>query len=146
MKKLLVLHGPNLNLLGVREPEVYGRETLADLDRETNRVGAELGLEVEAFQSNHEGELIDRIHAAKGIYDGIVLNPGGLTHTSVSLRDAVAGVDVPVIEVHLSNTFAREEFRSKDLIAPVAHGTIVGLGQASYLAAVYAFSRLLNEG
>ncbi len=146
MKKLLVLHGPNLNLLGVREPEVYGRETLADLDRETNRVGAELGLDVDAFQSNHEGELIDQIHAAKGVYDGIILNPGGLTHTSVSLRDAVSGVDVPVIEVHLSNTFAREEFRSKDLIAPVAHGTIVGLGQASYLAAVYAFSRLLDEG
>lgn len=142
MKKILVLHGPNLNLLGVREPAVYGRETLAEIDARLVQDGARLGLVVETFQSNHEGELIDRLHGARGQQDGVVLNPGGLTHTSVSLRDAVAAIELPVIEVHLSNTHAREPFRTEDRIAPVCRGVIVGLGSIGYVLALEALAKL----
>jgi 3-dehydroquinate dehydratase-2 len=143
MKKILVIHGPNLNLLGVREPEIYGSETLASLDQALIEEGSRLGLQVETFQSNHEGALIDRLHAARGFADGILLNPGGLTHSSVSLRDAIAALDCPVVEVHMSNTFAREEFRRVDLVAPVCRGTIAGLGRWSYLAGLYALGQIL---
>lgn len=143
MKKILVIHGPNLNLLGVREPEIYGSETLASLDQALIEEGNRLGLAVDVFQSNHEGALIDRLHAARGTTDGILINPAGLTHTSVSLRDALAAFECPVIEVHLSNIFAREGFRQTDLIAPVCRGTITGLGRWSYLAGLYALGQIL---
>jgi len=136
--RLLVLHGPNLNLLGFREPEIYGHTTLAQVDARLAELAKERGAQLESFQSNHEGALIDRIHAARGHTDGIIINPGGLTHTSVSLRDALSAVPVPVVEVHLSNIHAREEFRHESLIAPIALGQICGLGAAGYELALRA--------
>jgi 3-dehydroquinate dehydratase-2 len=130
--KILVLHGPNLNLLGTREPEVYGRATLADIEADLARVAKEQGAELRCFQSNHEGALIDQIHAARGWADGILINAGGLTHSSVSLRDALAGCGIPAVEVHLSNVFAREPFRRRSLLAPVCRGGVTGFGPASY--------------
>lgn len=130
--RILVLHGPNLNLLGQREPELYGRTTLAEIEVALSALAEELGAALESFQSNHEGALIDRIHAAVGEVDGIVINPGGLTHTSVSLRDALVGSDLPFVEVHLSNVHAREEFRRRSLISDVAVGQVVGLGPIGY--------------
>ena len=142
--KILVIHGPNLNLLGTREPDVYGTETLADIDAALAEAGAGLNGEVECFQSNHEGELIDRIHAAKedGM-DGIIINPGGLTHTSVSLRDAVSAVSLPTVEVHLSNTQAREEFRHHSYIAAVALGQVAGFGSRGYIMALQGLVPML---
>ncbi|CAN5135167.1 type II 3-dehydroquinate dehydratase [soil metagenome] len=134
--RLLVLHGPNLNLLGVREPEVYGRDTLADIDARLAAIATAERAEVSTFQTNHEGALIDRIHAARGEADMIVINPGGLTHTSVSLRDALVGVSIPFVEVHLSNVHARESFRHRSFLSGVAVGVIMGLGAQGYEAAV----------
>jgi len=130
--RFLVLHGPNLNLLGTREPELYGRATLEDIEAELDRVAKQAGAEVQCFQSNHEGALIDRIHEARSWADGILINPGGLTHTSVALRDALSGVELPVVEVHLSNVAAREDFRQRSLISPIAVGVVSGFGPASY--------------
>ncbi len=130
--RILVLHGPNLNQLGQREPEVYGRTTLSEIQATLSELGESLGASVESFQSNHEGALIDRIHSAMGEVDGILINPGGLTHTSVSLRDALVGSEIPFVEVHLSNVHAREEFRRRSLIADVAVGQVSGLGAIGY--------------
>jgi len=130
--EILVLHGPNLNLLGEREPEVYGRTSLADIDAKLRELAAERGAHIETFQSNHEGALIDRIQAARGRYQGIIINPGGFTHSSVALRDALVASELPVIEVHLSNTQARETFRQKSLISDIAVGQITGLGAIGY--------------
>ena len=140
MRQLLILNGPNLNLLGEREPEIYGRQTLAEAIEAARAVAAECGFEIAHLQSNHEGELIDRLQAARGEVDGIILNPGGLTHSSVALRDAVAGVGIPTIEVHLSNLARREDFRQTSLVSGVALGVIAGLGAAGYSLAVRAFS------
>ena len=129
---LLVIHGPNLNLLGTREPAVYGSTRLVEIDADLAALGKELGCEIESCQSNHEGVLIDRIHAAQGAVDGILINPGGLTHTSVALRDALSSVDLPVVEVHLSNVFAREPFRHHSFVSGVALGVISGFGPSSY--------------
>jgi 3-dehydroquinate dehydratase-2 len=136
--KILVLHGPNLNLLGEREPEVYGRTTLAEIDAGLKEQGAKRGATVDCFQSNHEGELIDRIQAARRTHRAIIVNPGGLTHTSVALRDALAASALPVVEVHLSNIHAREEFRQRSLVAGIALGQISGLGARGYALALEA--------
>ena len=136
--KILVLHGPNLNLLGEREPEVYGRTTLAEIDAGLKEQGAKRGATVDCFQSNHEGELIDRIQAARKTHRAIIVNPGGLTHTSVALRDALAASALPVVEVHLSNIHAREEFRHRSLVAGIALGQISGLGARGYALALDA--------
>jgi len=142
--KILVLHGPNLNLLGTREPQIYGHENLDAIDRALIEQGVQEGAEVFTFQSNHEGALIDRIHMARDErVDGILINPGGLTHTSVSLRDALSAVGIPVVEVHLSNIHAREAFRSYSYVAPIALGQVSGFGAMSYSLALHAIlSRL----
>ena len=135
--KILILHGPNLNLLGLREPDVYGHQTLDDINSSLESLADEMGVEVETFQSNHEGDLIDRIHSAgKDGFSGIVINPGGLTHTSVALRDAIASIETPVIEAHLSNIHAREAFRQHSYIAAVVVGQVSGFGAQSYLLAL----------
>ena len=131
--RIAVLHGPNLNLLGQREPELYGTGTLADLDARVQQEGQALGVEVECFQSNIEGSLVDRIHEAAGRVDGFVVNAGAYTHTSVAIRDALAGVGRPFVEVHLSNLQAREPFRHESLLAPKAIGAIMGFGVDSYV-------------
>jgi 3-dehydroquinate dehydratase II len=136
--KILFLNGPNLNLLGQREPEVYGSTTLADIEKKVRERAAELKAEIAFRQSNLEGELVNWIQEAKGKFDVIVLNAAAYTHTSIALRDAIAAVGVPTIEIHLSNVHAREEFRHKSLIAPVCSGQILGFGQKSYILAVEA--------
>ncbi|BDG59867.1 type II 3-dehydroquinate dehydratase [Caldinitratiruptor microaerophilus] len=146
MARVLVLHGPNLNLLGVREPGIYGTTTLAEIDRQLAERGRELGLEVVTFQSNHEGALIDRIHAARTEVDAIILNPGALTHYSYALRDALAAVGLPAVEVHLSNIHAREPFRQHSVTAPACRGVIAGFGARSYLLALEAVRAILQEG
>jgi 3-dehydroquinate dehydratase-2 len=136
--KILFLNGPNLNLLGTREPEVYGRETLADIEKQVRERGQKLGTEIDFRQSNLEGELVAWIQQAKGVADVIVLNAAAYTHTSVALRDAISAVGVPTIEIHLSNVHAREEFRHKSIIAPVCKGQILGFGAMTYILAVEA--------
>ncbi|MDH7576208.1 MAG: type II 3-dehydroquinate dehydratase [Bacillota bacterium] len=143
MARILVLHGPNLNLLGEREEEIYGAVTLAEINRELARQGEAAGVEVDFFQSNHEGDLIDRIHAAKNSADLIIINPGALTHYSFALQDALRAVRLPVIEVHLSNIYTREPWRHQSVIAPVARGLICGFGPFSYTLAFQAACRLL---
>ena len=147
MKKVLVLNGPNLNLLGTREPAQYGHETLADVERMCQEAGENLGIAVECRQSNHEGFLIDWIHeagreVAAGTMLGVVMNPGAYTHTSIALHDAIKGASVPLIELHISNVHAREEFRHHSYISPAARGIIVGLGVKGYPLAIEALVRV----
>ena len=144
MHPVLVLHGPNLNLLGTREIKIYGEMPLAEIDQRLRDAGVALGLEVRTAQSNQEGELIDTLHDARRWAKGVVFNPGGYTHTSVALRDAVAAIRLPVIEVHLSNVYAREEFRHVSLIAPVCAGKITGFGWRSYLLGLHALAGILS--
>lgn len=141
---VLLLHGPNLNLLGEREPEVYGSATLADYVSSVERVAGELGLVVEAHQSNHEGDLVDHIHRARGRCDAIIVNPGAFTHYAWSIHDALAAFEGPVVEVHISNPNAREPWRHTSVVAPVATGSITGLGMYGYELAVRAVARLLG--
>lgn len=139
MPQILLLNGPNLNLLGTREPQIYGHETLADVEATARQIGAARSVAIECFQSNHEGALIDRIHAARADGTGwIVINPGGLTHTSVALRDALAGVAIPFIELHVSNVHKRESFRHHSYLSEIAAGVIVGFGVAGYAMALNA--------
>lgn len=145
-RTVLVVNGPNLNLLGRREPDVYGTDTLSDLVERCRRTAAELGLEVDARQSNHEGVLIDAVQEAMTDHGGVIINPGGLTHTSVALRDALAALPVPVVEVHLSNVHARESFRSHSYVSPVATAVIAGAGVTGYdLALRFLAERLVRQ-
>src|SRR5208282_2986101 len=142
---VLVVHGPNLNLLGEREPEVYGRTRLADINKELKNLGRELEMRVETFQSNSEGGIVDRIQKARGKCDVLLINPGAYTHTSVAIRDAIQAVSIPVIEVHLSNVYRREAFRHHSTIADIAHGRIMGFGAQSYSLALRAARTLAEE-
>ncbi len=142
---ILVLHGPNLDLLGERQPEIYGSLSLAEIDQRLLEAGRGLGLEVRSNQSNHEGVLIDALHEARRWASGVVFNPGGYAHTSVALRDAVAAIHLPVVEVHLSNILAREDFRRSSLIAPVCMGVISGFGWRSYWLGLVALSEILKD-
>lgn len=130
--KILILHGPNLNLLGAREPEVYGSMTLENINEKLIALGKELNAEIQCFQSNHEGALIDALHQARAWAEGVVFNPGGYTHTSIALRDAISAIQIPVIEVHISNVYAREEFRHTSFISAVCKGKVTGFGWKSY--------------
>ena len=145
MPRVLLLNGPNLNLLGSREPEIYGHTTLGDVEASLAREARALGLSLDSFQSNHEGELVERIHAAREQTDYILINPGAFTHTSVALRDALLGVDIPFIEVHLSNTHKREHFRQHSYLSDVAAGVIMGLGTQGYSLALQAVAQHLES-
>ena len=136
--KFLIINGPNINLLGTREPEIYGSMTLDDINKDIAKCAKELGVETETFQSNIEGEIVDKIQQAKGVFDGIVINPAAYTHTSVAIRDAISAVGIKAVEVHISNIHAREEFRKNSLIAPVCAGQIAGFGADSYKLALRA--------
>lgn len=146
MHRILVLHGPNLNQLGTREPEIYGSTSLADIDRRLEALGADLGCEVECRQSNHEGVLLDALHLARDRFHGVLLNPGGLTHTSVALRDAVLACGLPVVEVHVSNPHSRESFRQVSFVSGAALGVVQGFGPESYTLALRALARHLDRG
>ena len=144
--KILVLHGPNLNLLGTREPAIYGKLTFNEINSAMSALAVELGIDLTIFQSNSEGALIDRIHSAIGAYDGILINPAAYTHTSVAIRDALSAAALPTVEVHLSNIYSREEFRSRSFIAPIAVGQISGLGLDSYLLGLRAIFNHITKG
>ena len=144
MKKVLVIHGPNLNLLGKREPQIYGKTTLAQINQALEKLARKNKLKLLIKQSNHEGEIVDLIGKTKNKYDGILINPAAYTHTSVAIRDAILAAGVLTVEVHLSNIYAREEFRHKSLISPVAKGTILGFGPKSYLLGLEALLDLIN--
>lgn len=138
MKNILVIHGPNLNLLGKREPDVYGSVTIDEINAGLAALAKSRGVQLEILQSNHEGEIVERIGKAAGRFDAILINPAAYTHTSVAIRDAISAVAIPTVEVHLSNIYAREEFRHTSLIAPVAKGQVSGFGKASYLLGLEA--------
>ncbi|WP_310490241.1 type II 3-dehydroquinate dehydratase [Chamaesiphon sp. VAR_69_metabat_338] len=143
---VLILHGPNLNLLGLREPGIYGVSTLAQIDTRAIELGRSLGVEVTPLQSNHEGVLVDTIHAARDCHDGIIVNAGAYTHTSIAIRDAIAAVQIPTVEVHLSNIYKRETFRHHSYLAPIVVGQISGFGAYSYELGLQALIAHLREG
>jgi len=142
--RILVIHGPNLNLLGRREPEIYGRTTLDEINGQLAALGAQLGLALDTFQSNHEGAIVDRIQLAAGVYDGLIINAAAFTHTSIAIRDALAMLKVPVIEVHLSNIHRREPFRHTSMTAGVVTGQILGLGAAGYALALRGLAEMVR--
>ena len=142
--RILVIHGPNLNLLGRREPEIYGRTTLDEINGHLAALGAQLGLALDTFQSNHEGAIVDRIQQAADVYDGLIINPAAFTHTSIAIRDALAMLKVPVIEVHLSNIHRREPFRHTSMTAGVVTGQILGLGAAGYALALQGLAEMIQ--
>lgn len=141
-KEILVVNGPNLNMLGTREPEIYGTDTLADVEERCTKLAENLGMEVTFYQSNYEGEIISYIQEAKERFDGLILNPGGYSHSSVAIFDAVSLLDIPVIEIHVSNIYKREDFRQKSLISPVASGVICGFGVKGYELAIKAMANI----
>ncbi|MFA7074877.1 MAG: type II 3-dehydroquinate dehydratase [Endomicrobiaceae bacterium] len=141
MKKILIINGPNLNLLGTREPEVYGKLTLDEIEASLKSLAGTLKVEIECFQSNHEGEIVDKICNAQNVFDGIIINPAAYTHTSVAIRDAVSAVKIPTVEVHISNVYSRDEFRHNSFIAPVSVGQISGFGLDGYLYALQYLSK-----
>jgi len=142
--RILVIHGPNLNLLGRREPEIYGRTTLDEINSRLTTLGAQLGLALDTFQSNHEGAIVDRIQQAAGVYDGLIINAAAFTHTSIAIRDALAMIAAPVIEVHLSNIHRREPFRHTSMTAGVVTGQILGLGAAGYALALRGLAEMVR--
>ena len=144
--KILLINGANLNMLGTREPEKYGSKTLQDIETAVIKRGAELNCEIDTYQSNHEGEIVERIQNAKGIYDGILINAGGYTHTSVVIRDAIAAVNIPAVEIHMTNIHAREEFRHTSLLTGVCVGIVAGFGENSYILALEGLTSYLNKG
>lgn len=145
MSRILVIHGPNLNLLGTRETEIYGKQTLEEINSNLKSQAQESGVELEVFQSNHEGEIVEKIGSAKDEVDVIIINPAAFTHYSIAVRDAIASIDVPAIEVHLSNIYAREKFRQESVIVPVALGQISGFGPESYYLALEAAFKLIKN-
>jgi 3-dehydroquinate dehydratase-2 len=145
LRLVLVIHGPNLNLLGEREPEIYGHATLSDIDASLSQLARELGLAVETFQSNSEGEIVDRIQQARGRVAALIINPAAYTHTSVAIRDALTAVGVPLVEVHLSNVYRREPFRRRSTVADIVNGRIMGFGADSYLLALRAVNGLIES-
>ncbi|MGK7652952.1 type II 3-dehydroquinate dehydratase [Roseovarius sp. B08] len=146
MTSILILNGPNLNLLGTRQPEVYGTTTLADIEAQCTEAAQTLGLDIAFAQSNSEGALVDMIHDARGTHDGLILNAGAYTHTSIALMDAISSAEIPTVELHLSNIHAREEFRHTSYIAKVAVGVICGFGAHGYTLALHAMARHLEDG
>lgn len=145
MIRVLVINGPNLNTLGWREPELYGHETLADVEALCMATGESMGMKVDCFQANGEGEIVERIHAARGVYDGIALNAGAYTHTSIAILDALLAVSIPAVEVHLSNVYQRESFRHTSYLAKAAIGVIAGFGSNSYVLALQALNARLTK-
>ncbi len=145
MSKILVIHGPNLNLLGTREPDIYGKITLDTINTKLKELAKDNDVELEIFQSNHEGEIVEKIGKARGNIRVILINPAAYTHTSVAIRDAISAANIPTVEVHLSNIYAREEFRRTSLIAPVAAGQVSGFGLDSYLLGLEAAIRLIKN-
>ena len=143
--KFLLINGANLNMLGQREPEKYGNTSLSDIENSVINRGAELGVSVDVWQSNHEGEIVDKIQSAKGVYDGILINAGGYTHTSVVIRDAIASVQIPTVEIHMTNIHAREEFRHTSLISGVCVAQVVGFKEQSYLLALEGLVSILSQ-
>ncbi len=142
---ILVIHGPNLNMLGKREPEVYGNNTLENINNEISSKGSDLGLEVETFQSNHEGAIVEKLQNAMGKISGLIINPAAFTHTSVAIRDAVLLLNIPIIEVHLSNIYKRESFRHKSMLSDIITGQIAGLGVIGYMLALEAISSMFQK-
>lgn len=142
VKRLLLLNGPNINMMGTREKDIYGEFTLADIEKALMQITQERGYDLECFQSNHEGELIDKLQDANGQFSGVIFNPAAYTHTSIALRDTIKAIETPVIEVHISNVHKREEFRHKSMLAPVCYGQIVGLGLMGYKLAATAFMEI----
>jgi 3-dehydroquinate dehydratase-2 len=142
--KVLVIHGPNLNMLGMREPEIYGHQTIEEINSALKAQAERLGLEVETFQSNHEGEIVDRIQQAHGAFDGIIINPAAYTHTSIAIRDALSLLNIPVVEIHLSNINKRESFRHTSLMADIVAARISGFGAQGYLLALEGLAQLLS--
>ena len=143
--KILVINGVNMNMLGIREPDKYGVMTLKDLEKDLYSFSFELGIDIETFQSNYEGEIVEKIHSALNNFDGIVINPGAYTHTSVAIRDALSAVNSPTVEIHMTNVYSREEFRHKSLIAPVCIGQISGFGPNSYKLGLKALTDFLDN-
>lgn len=144
-KTILVIHGPNLNMLGKREPDIYGHTTLSKIDINLEKLGEKLGLKVETFQSNHEGDIVDQIQKASKTIQGLIINPAAYTHTSIAIRDALLLLDIPIIEIHLSNIYKREPFRHKSLISDVATGQISGFGTHGYELALKALARIIDN-
>ncbi|MBI4982642.1 MAG: type II 3-dehydroquinate dehydratase [Candidatus Omnitrophica bacterium] len=144
MKKILVIHGPNLDLLGQREPQIYGKTTLKQINEQLQKLAKKKNISLKIVQSNHEGKIVDLIGKSKAKFDALLINPAAYTHTSVAIRDAIAASGILTIEVHLSNIYSREEFRHKSLISPVAKGTILGFGPKSYLLGLEAIAELIN--
>ena len=145
MRKILVIHGPNLNLLGTREVDVYGSVTIDNINKDLKACAKSKGIALEIMQSNHEGDIVERIGSAKGKFDAILINPAAYTHTSVAIRDAISAVSIPTVEVHISNIYAREEFRHTSLIAPVAKGQVSGFGKMSYILGLEAAIGLIKK-
>jgi len=140
--KVMVIHGPNLNMLGKREPDIYGKDTLEEINSKLEKLGGKLGIDVDTFQSNYEGAIVEKIHETSGKYKGLIINPAAYTHTSIAIRDALLLLDIPVIEVHLSNIYKREPFRHKSMIADIVTAQIAGFGVQGYIMALEAIAKM----